>query len=548
MPITPIPPEITGRDIFEDETRSRLKGRDGYFEPKPDRRPYRGRHPKFKRGNNYRAPKDYCVCHGKRVNRLVIESEFGFYVEKCKCAKSNSKRKRSKRRRHIPTYSRYRVRNPTFERFGNVVAGTKLGTFKRYSNNQLVENTLVHSTGNYNGSITVERTWDCLHPGPPYIDVSPFANILSQVPGAGRTNEGKHVNFFSPGNWWEYSGDFLDNGDWGTDSSSNYFPTAIPTVTGYDTLAWDKLKPIIPQASAAQFIGELRDLPRQLKTSAEAMHNAFQAFRGKSGKIIMPPSVADNFLNWEFGWAPFISDLGKFYSTWKDAHRIISDITANNGKWRKRRRVLEESYNQNLVVRKYYPGVDPWGNNIQGTCLDFVVDGVTCKGYMDITEVVHTKVWATGQFTYYRPEFDPQNPAFGGVFDIVGRLATIYGLRINPTLIWQLTPWSWLVDWGAGLGNHIRRLDDFVIDGIVSRNLCVMRTIQRFMTKTSVINFADGPRTLSWKRNVTQKVRKLADSPYGFDVSWNNFSARQAAILGALGFSRGVSGGFIARG
>jgi hypothetical protein len=372
--------------------------------------------------------------------------------------------------------------------------------------------------------------------------------IKTKVPGANRTGSGNFKKITSPGNWWEYKGSFVDDGDWFTDVAGNYLTTAIPTVTGYDSLAWDKLKPRVSQANLAQFIYELKDLPGQLETSANAFNNLYRSFGGGYSTTIMhPKSVADNFLNHEFGWVPFLSDLWNLYDTYNRSNEFISQISRDNGSWVRKRRVLKEETTQRHIGRRYSAGVEPFGFNIQGVCDDMVVDGVTCKAYFDLTEVVTTKVWAVGQFKFYRPEFDSNDPAFGGLLETGQRLMTLYGLRISPSLLYKITPWTWTVDWFTSFGNYVQRLDDFVVDGIVSRGLCIMMSTTRSMTKTCVINFAGGRRTLQFRRSVDMKVRKVADSPYGFDSTWNNLSVRQLAILGSIGITR-QNPGFVSRG
>lgn len=534
-------PFHTGREDFEKQLKAALKGKDGYFKPFPN---YRGR-----KNITIKVPSDTCLCHGVEKKRLVVETEFGFYVEHCDCHSSKSRKRRSRARHRVSSsYSRYREQNPNFERFKDMPAGAKLGRFKRFSSNSVVENTVLLTTGSHVGSIKSKRTWDSLNPGPPYRSVGPFASIETKVSGADPTGSGYYRNEFSPGSWWEYNGFFVDDGDWFSDSVGNYTTTTVPVLSGYDTAAWDKLKPRVAQANLGQFLYELKDLPGQLETSANAFYNEYKALGGSRSTLFMHPKlVAENFLNHVFGWEPFLGDLYNLYDTYNRSNEFISDLVKRNGTWQRKRRDLDTNVTQTHLGRRYSAGVEPFGFQIQGLCSDMVVDGITCKAYFDLTQVVETKVWAVGQFSFYRPEFDVNDPAFGGIVQTVNRLTTLYGLRVNPTLVYKLTPWSWTVDWFTGLGKHIQRLDDFITDGIVSRNLCIMRTTRRFVTKTCVINFTGGRRALTFRREVSTKCRKVADSPYGFDVTWNNLSVRQLAILGAIGITRDHSG-FISRG
>jgi hypothetical protein len=430
-------------------------------------------------------------------------------------------------------------------------AGSKIGTFKQYTNNQLVSTSNILLTGTPEDSKSLTRTWDQLNPGPPYRGGGPFASISFDLPSSQVQGVGTYSSAGAFGSSrFEYSGGFVDDGQWGADSSANYLSVGVPDLSGYDSRAWDELKPRVSKASLAQFIYELKDLPGQLETSANLLANSWRSFGGGySGVVMHPKSVADNFLNHEFGWVPFISDLYNLFDVYSQSEKYISDLVAQNNTWVRKSRVLEQSDTEKLEHRGYSSGTDPSSGSFQigGICNSYQLDGLPCKGHFDIRSRISSRVWAVGSFKYYRPEFDSSLADFASEWNNAGRLLTLYGMRINPTLIYKVTPWTWAVDWFSQFGKFIQRQDDFISDGIVSRFLYVMRETKRFMTKTSHLNFISSPVTLNWRRTFSMKQRKVADSPYGFDLTWNNLSIRHWSILAAIGITRQGSG-FISRG
>lgn len=525
----------------------------GYFKPLPGRRS--------------RVPRDYVFCKRpdgtlEKVPRNVtvvydhLGRRYGAYVGPVSCPpvpKTFKSKRRHKKFYTNGVSSRYRERNTNLERVGTIAPGTKLGLFKVFVNNQVSSSTQLNTTGEIKGSTEYWRCWDSLNPGPPFRHCSPFGLITAKVPGANRVTLSISSNQTSPGNWWQYDGDMVDNGYWGPDNVSNYLSVGVPVIVGYDTLAWDKLKPHLENANVGQFLIELRDMPHMLENASSHADDLADAYFRRGGRRhrdrvdvgMNPRRVADDFLNNEFGWVPFLSDVGKILSTYQDSRSIIADLIKRNGTWQRRRVTLDQSSTSHLLHKEYSPHVEPFGFQIQGICDTRNVDGIPCKGYMEIHEVVETKVWATGFFTFYRPEFD-MNISDNYIGDLQ-RHMTIYGARVTPTLIWKVTPWTWLIDWFTKIGGYVQRLDDFVVDGIVSRNLCVMKQTVRRVTKTSVIFFQSGSKTFKWERSHLIKSRKVADSPYGFDQTWNNLSLRQWAILGAIGISRSPTG-FISHG
>jgi hypothetical protein len=360
-----------------------------------------------------------------------------------------------------------------------------------------------------------------------------------------------------------YEGGFLDTGTWPVGPSYETMDSrgfsSFTNLSQYHTQAWDRTKPIISKGNLAQFIYELRDLPRQLQTTANLLSNRWVDLtrgHGKHGLMLpymQPREVADQFINHEFGWKPFIGDIVKLLHVYNHSIEYIANLVRDNGVFVRRRRVLEESdvvTNFPFASRSMtQPDSDQTGPDGTPLCQILSSPAGSGTGYCHFTTRTRKRVWAVGSFKYYRPELDPA--LFdGNSFDLLNslhRLLTLYGARISPTLLYKITPWTWAIDWFTNLGKHIERFDDFVQDGIVSRYLFVMNHEEMFYTKTSILNFFSGPITLNFERHFFLKQREVADSPYGFGTPWNTMTPRQWAILGALGITR-MPGGFISRG
>jgi hypothetical protein len=62
------------------------------------------------------------------------------------------------------------------------------------------------------------------------------------------------------------------------------------------------------------------------------------------------------------------------------------------------------------------------------------------------------------------------------------------------------------------------------------------KTVER--TLTVKLPFASGLVTLNFVRRFNSKQRVSADSPYGFQLSWDSLSLERLAILSALGITR----------
>jgi hypothetical protein len=114
------------------------------------------------------------------------------------------------------------------------------------------------------------------------------------------------------------------------------------------------------------------------------------------------------------------------------------------------------------------------------------------------------------------------------------------GADLSPETLWNLTPWSWAVDWFSNAGDVISNVDSFQIDGqVMAWGYIMEHTVHRVTyTYKGGTNVDGSPLVVSPVTLVTEtKVRRRAN-PYGFGVSWNDLSPFQISILTALGISR----------
>ena len=485
---------------------------------------------------------------------------------------------------YIAFFSRYRERDLDAGTYliGRsdrlITHNTVMGRAYNLVNGKTVQLPFKIKGGDLLPSLNIEKTWDNINSGPPYRGGGPFRNLVCHLPSSGKVGNGTFSNLGAPAttpdNYGVYEGAFADDGEWRAgptyQSIRDRSFSTFSNLSTYHTRAWDMTKPKIPKGNLGQFLYELRDLPKMLETTASAFHlrwGDLSSIRRNSARIgheldghgfflpyMRPKDVADHFVNHEFGLRPFLDDINKLISVWEDQAKHIQDLIRDNGIFVRKRRVLDESETiesftwlpQSATIPSSSSLVDANGRPMCQILPSPVGNGT---GLTVFTQRTRKKVWAVGAFKYYRPEFDMRlfYPQGYNQLLTLRRLMTLYGVRITPTLVYKLTPWTWLIDWFTGFGSYIQRLDDFVVDGIVSKYLYVMNHEETEVTKSCTLNFYSGPITVNFQRRFSLKQREVADTPYGFGVPWKNLTPRQWGVLGALGFLR-TPNGFISRG
>lgn len=394
--------------------------------------------------------------------------------------------------------------------------------------------------------VSMERTTDALHPGPPYRSGGPFASYKSEYPWY--QVQANTVRFRKVGQIiHKYEGGFVPS-SFGGDAipyadclnvgiSGPYSGPDFNDPSQYGAEAYKKFRPKTSGFDAATFLGELRDLPGMMKSAAKKFDSVYQAMGGKKSDLFMPKTLAGDYLEYNFGWVPFLSDLSKLYKTYKNYDGILRRLRRQNNQWvRKGGIVLETG---EVTNRESIEGNAPYvWPSPPSALLVYPHAGKPSKwGHTTLETQQSQEIWFEGSFKYHIPGF---NNVGAAKFSKVRNFMQVYGLRISPSVIYNLTPWSWLADYFGNLGDVIDNVTARTMDRLVSRYAYLMSRTRRKRLNSSQVYFFDGTADMLWSQSIDAKCR-ISASPFGFNLKAENLSAYQWSILGALGLSRGRS-------
>lgn len=297
-------------------------------------------------------------------------------------------------------------------------------------------------------------------------------------------------------------------GDWKPNSTSD------SQMDSMGTTAISRIIPTNPLVSAAAFLGEMREgLPKL----------GIETWSARTAKA---RSAGGDYLNAEFGWKPLVSDIQKFAYIVKNSDRIISQYEKDAGKLLRRR--YDWPFEKSTEVTDYGTGHNPvpWGTG--GT--QFRPDHV---GQLTRTRTTRTKRWLEATFTYYLP---PQ----GSRERDLAIANKLYGVRVTPDVLWQLTPWSWAVDWVTNAGDIASNVSAFMSDGLVMPYAYLMEEIVHTEEWTlTQVGYKSYPGMHAFRQTFTETVKKRRQAtPFGFGFELDGLTTRQGAILSALALSR----------
>jgi hypothetical protein len=236
--------------------------------------------------------------------------------------------------------------------------------------------------------------------------------------------------------------------------------------------------------------------------------------------------LAGDYLSYQFGWKPIVSDLKAAAKAIMDQESILQQLERDSGRDVHRKRSLPSEV---VDVREFSNG-QTYPSGIQ----NYFFDGMP---WFRITERQTRTQWFSGCYTYH---FEPDR------MSEVSRIATearhLYGLELTPEVVWNLAPWSWLVDWITNVGTVFHNVSAFQQDGLVLRYGYVMEQNSRKYERVNLVKPLQGT-TLGhppYSRDVFSGERKMRRkaTPFGFGLLESSFSIRQWAILAALGITR----------
>lgn len=305
-------------------------------------------------------------------------------------------------------------------------------------------------------------------------------------------------------------------------------------MTAMGTAGFSKTIPTRPLQSAAVFLGELRQLPGVSLTVLNALQEKAWKFNKnflnwkrsaqKAGKY--SKHAASDYLNLQFGWLPFLRDIDNLLTPRVEIMKHVNQLERDSGKRVRRRRQLTAQSSATTL-----PSVaGGYGYPLGLSRSQLAVS----QGTKLQTNILREKAWFSACYSYYL-----QSKTAGmGIPRAVQMARLIHGMSITPDVLWNLAPWSWLMDYNNNVGKVISNLAAFSSDNLVAHYAYVM-VETRVTTDIGLVGIGiRGGGSVSCFMSMTAVCkRRTKGTPYGFGFS-GPLTAKQASILVALGISR----------
>lgn len=304
--------------------------------------------------------------------------------------------------------------------------------------------------------------------------------------------------------------------------------------------------PAQAEINLTRSLGELKDFPSMLRAT-------------KVPKFSSIKGGAEAYLNMVFGLQPTLSDLQTLAETVIKAGPILSDYVAQE-KVRMRRRATHTfgSYANSGVFTggASYDSITPVSFGPIQAQISYLTPGLP-DSFSDVLSAqvawsvtASQKLVTSATYEYYIPSPEGVHGRLREYSQLAERLI---GGGLNASTIYDLTPYSWLLDWFTDVGGLISYQQNVVDNQLVAirKSFSVIETIHAsavlssvrynpgnlvgaWTLKSPLTVSTGGPATIRWK-----KLQRRAGNPFSITPAWTGLSRQQWAILAAMGLSRG---------
>lgn len=350
--------------------------------------------------------------------------------------------------------------------------------------------------------------------------------------------EGSFSGTYSGGWYSRWSGPFLLAGF--NSPLSLYSDANIAEETqimfGLGGTAINRVRPGKPGLDLATALGELKKdgLPSVVGSLYGRARTAREVFR----------ETGNEYLNLQFGWAPLVRDIQSLCEVVTNTRALLERHEQRLNRLLRRRYTFDRQIDTVEGLTK--------ANSLNGAydrapampySTTFLSTRSTVNPVIEITRTV-VKSHFSGGFRFYYPEV---SEALDALREYEDHANALLGTRLDPEVLWNLQPWSWLADWFFNFGDVVGNISAITADGLVMQYGYMMRhtTVEKEISfplglawRSTTSGYAGQERVPLVIRMDYERKTRVHASPFGFGLSPESFTDSQWAILAALGISR----------
>ena len=363
----------------------------------------------------------------------------------------------------------------------------------------------------------------------------PSTDLLSDPSGDNAQHEYARCGFDSV--YYALSGFGMETGGFPLEGLPEFKVTLpngdfVPKAPGSDEMVDRAVRSMMPlikaELSSVNSVIELKDFVSLPHTIRSVVQLGLKAGTRTLRNFLRVGS--DLYLQKKFNIDPLLSDVSGIHRALQRTEARINELVARSAKLRLLHRaydvdefpIADDDVHGPYTMSGFYPIPSIWGAN---------------RTYRTVSSLA-TKFHVEIEYNFHYAQYQRENARMLALLDAMG-------VNLNPQIIWNAIPWSFVVDWVIGVGQWLDQFKIANMDPVIniqrflysvkrSRSVTISRTIGEtgrpwvsFLSKVPVARFLES----SYRRDTGFPA---ISSITGSGVNLNEFT-----LGAALVFSRG---------
>lgn len=243
----------------------------------------------------------------------------------------------------------------------------------------------------------------------------------------------------------------------------------------------------------------------------------------------LPQKLGGEYLNYQFGLVPTYSDLMNIRKTVANADKLWKQYLRDSGRLVRRRYDME-------------PEVETTTGTISSTSYPAFTSSAHWSSVGPVTTVTTTKRkrWFSAAYRYY-----VDKSSLEGMEGFLERANYLYGWKPTPSAAYNLTAWTWLIDWFTNTGDVVDNISLYLNDPFLVRYAYIMEETSVVKVVSQDLTTNEGQRIHTSLQFFTSLKKRRRVNPLHWGLTYEELDARQLSILAALGMTRGRDPGLM---
>lgn len=222
---------------------------------------------------------------------------------------------------------------------------------------------------------------------------------------------------------------------------------------------WPGIPPSMSLLNSIYELKDFRRLPKRVTKLKETLVKLKKSFKSKGSLPLkeLAHQLTSGHLEYVFNLKPIISDVVAIMAAMRTVDKKLKGLINNQRKWRIRHfRVPITTDSPDFETKLYRDFPNHWGM----PSYDGVIE--VSRSVSDCNAWFHCMM----EYNYYYPSYQAESARLRAYLDY-------FGVNLNPAIIWNAIPYSFVVDWVLGVSSWLNQFAHANLEPVIDIRRCL---------------------------------------------------------------------------